>query len=88
MTRLSGVRSLADGEAAVIEATDAIKLTIITGAGCTATVSRVDSRDATGHTTGTENQFTVAATSRHEEGADWPFYRISASGGPLRFALI
>lgn len=85
---LRGPRVLGDGEAYVIDARALRQLTVITGAGCTATVSRVDTPDAGAHTTGAENAFTVAATTKTTTAVDWPFYRISAAGGSLRWATI
>jgi hypothetical protein len=51
------------------------------------TVSRVDTRHATTHTTGS-NAFTVAATTKSSIGVDWPFYRVSTAGGPARLSLV
>lgn len=80
------VYSLAAGEAVVIDARGLSTITVITGAGATATVSRVDDDGASAHTTGTENQFTVAATTRTATTIDWPFFRVSVSGGSCRVA--
>lgn len=77
--------TLADGESLVITPGSGW-LTVISGAGATVTVSRVDSRRATAHTTGTENSFTVAATTRTTTEVDWPYYRVSVAGGPCRIA--
>ena len=82
-----GVTALADGGAAVVDARGFGNLTVITGAGATATVSRVDAADAAAHTTGTENSFTVAPTTATVTPVDWPFYRVSVAGGACRVAL-
>lgn len=77
------------GEAAVFETAGfGVRITVITGTGATATVSRVDSFDADAHTTGSENQFTVAANTRQVTDADWPFYRVSSAGGTTRVAYV
>ena len=81
------VTALADGAAVVLDARGFANLTVITGAGATATVSRVDAADADAHTTGTANSFTVAATTATVTPVDWPFYRISVAGGACRVAL-
>lgn len=81
-------RVLGDGAVEVFDARGMAQLTVITGAGCTVTVSRVDTNDATEHTTGTENQFSVAASTRTATAVDWPFYRVSASGGTARAAMV
>lgn len=81
------VQSLAASGVVNVDARGASNLTVISGSGATTTVSRVDSMAAAAHTTGTENQFTVAATTKTVTAVDWPFYRISVAGGPCRFAL-
>lgn len=83
----SQVGSLADTGVVNVDARGFLNLTVVSGAGCTTTVSRVDSLGATSHTTGTENSFTVAAGVRTVTEVDWPFYRISAAGGPSRYCL-
>lgn len=62
-------------------------LTVIAGAGATVTVSRVDALNAVAHTTGAENQFTVAPTTRTVTPVDWPFFLISTAGGSCRVAV-
>lgn len=65
-----------------------INLTVITGAGATATISRVDGVDATAHTAGATNQFTVAAETRAVTPVDWPHYLVSVAGGDCRVATV
>lgn len=79
--------ALADAGAVVMDTRAMKNLTVITGVGCTATVSRVDTPNANAHTTGAENSFTVAATTKTVTAIDWPFYRVSAAGGPCRIAV-
>lgn len=64
------------------------KITIITGAGATATYSRVDSMDAVAHTTGVENGTTVPANTKETIDVDWPFFRVSVAGGTCRVGAI
>lgn len=82
------VVTLPDAGAANFPAQGMARITVITGAGCTATVSRVDSSTASAHTTGTQNSFTVAPTTATITTVDWPYYRVSASGGSCRVGII
>lgn len=82
----SSVIALAAGEARNIDTRGMGTLTVIAGTGATVTVSRVDDDEAEAHTTGSHNQFTVAATTRVVTSVDWPFYRISSAGGACRVA--
>lgn len=84
---LQGVIALADTNAFTFDARALKNITVITDAGCTATVSRVDTANANAHTAGATNQFTVAPTTRTVTPLDWPFYRVSAAGGTCRVAL-
>jgi hypothetical protein len=81
-------KTLQDGEAIVVDCRRVVRLSVITGAGATATVSRVDSGGATAHTTGASNQFTVGASSRTTTDVDWPFYRVSVAGGSCRVGTV
>lgn len=81
-------KTLADGEAINVDCRRAVRITVITAAGATATVSRVDSGGAAAHTTGAKNQFTVAGDARTTTDVDWPFYRVSVSGGSCRVGLV
>jgi hypothetical protein len=81
------VKALADGESFVFDVRGALRLTVITGAGADATVSRVDSVAASAHTTGV-NAFTVAENTKTTTDADWPFYRVSVAGGACRVAIV
>jgi len=86
---LTGVQTLAAGTAIVVRPENAaLKLTIITGAGCVASVSRVDSPTATAHTTGVNAETDIPQNTRESYEVDWPYFRISAAGGSLRYALI
>jgi len=80
--------TLAASGAVNVDARGFRNLTIITATGATATVSRVDSMAATGHTTGTENSFTVAQNTKTVTAVDWPYFRISSAGAGLRYALV
>jgi hypothetical protein len=80
-------RSLASGAAVVVDARGHSTLSIVAGAGATVTVSRVDSVSASAHTTG-PNTFDVTAGTHSATDVDWPYYRISASGGSARYALL
>ena len=75
--------TLADGEWIYLDARGYANFTIITGAGATATVARVDN-DGDAATTGTENVFTVAANTRTVTPVDWAWYRIVVAGGSCR----
>ena len=83
----SQVAELAEDEQFVFDARGMAVLTVITGTGATATVSRVDDDEAEEHTTGTENAFTVAAETRTVTQVDWPFYLVSVADGSCRVAL-
>jgi len=82
------IYTLIDGAAHNIDARGALNLTIIAGAGATATYSRIDSKDAGSHTSGTENGGTVSSSTKLTFQNDWPFYRISSSGGTTRVGLV
>jgi hypothetical protein len=77
---------LVSGSAVVVDARGEATLTIITGAGCTATISRVDTDAAVANTT--VGDFTVAASTLSQTPVDWAYYRISAAGGDLRYCLV
>lgn len=81
-------RSIGDGQAVTVDARGMASLTVIAGTGATVTVSRVDSKTASAHTTGDGNSFTVAADARETIPVDWPYYRISTAGGACRYSLI
>lgn len=77
--------TIADGGAGVFDAIGLAKLTIETGAGCTATWSRVDTFNASAHTAQTGTQ---GASGRTVIDIDWPFFRVSAAGGSCRVAMV
>jgi hypothetical protein len=79
-----GVLALASGAGATLDMRPFNYLTVIAESGATVTVSRVDTVDASSHTTGDRNAYTVAAESRRFQWADWPFFRVSTSGGAAR----
>lgn len=85
---LSGVITLADGESYVINATSAIRITVISSAAGSGNVSRVDSQDADADSVDAWNDTAVAAGAIEVIEVDWPYYRISASGGSIRFAIV
>lgn len=82
------VTTLGDAQAQVFPTQGMARITVITGAGCTATVSRVDSSTASAHTTGTQNSFTVAPTTATVTPVDWPYFRVSAAGGSCRVGVV
>jgi hypothetical protein len=80
---------LTDGQEVVVTADPEDKnFTVITGAGATATVSRVDDEYASEHTSGAANQFSVAASTRTVTPLDWPHYLVSVAGGSCRVATV
>lgn len=83
-----GVLELADGESEVIDARAMAKMTVVAGSGATATISRVDSPDATADGPGFGDPADVAAESLSTIDVDWPFYRITSTGGPTRVGLV
>ena len=78
---------LADGEATVEDMRGCVGVSVITGTGATATVSRVDSPTATAHGTGARAVGTVAATTLTSYTVDWPYLRISTAGGPATVSV-
>lgn len=86
---MSFLAKLADGQEVIVTPDEEDKnLTVITEAGATATVSRVDDEFASEHTTGATNQFTVAASTRTVTAIDWPHYLVSVAGGSCRVASV
>jgi hypothetical protein len=86
------VRSLAADESLRVDARGARQrgrstLTVIAEAGATATVSRVNSAQATEHIAGA-GQFTVTGGEMEALPVDWPYYRISVANGGCRVALL
>lgn len=82
------VYTILSGAAVNVDTKGAMNLTIIAGTGATATYSRVDKADASAHTTGTENGTTVSANTKLVILNDWPFFRVSSSGGTTRVGLV
>lgn len=82
------VIGIGDGEAEVIDTRGLAKLTIITDGAATATYSRVDSKDASAHTAGSNNGATVSPDSALSIDVDWPFFRVSSAGGSIRVASV
>lgn len=89
-SRLFGgnVTTLAAGEAETFDCRGMAAITIITGAGATATYSRVNDETDAAHVTGAENGSTVAATTKLTIPTDWPFIRVSSAGGATRVAMV
>lgn len=77
-----------DGGAWTFDTRFRARIAVITEAGATATISRVDTETATVHTTGATNQWTVPESTQQVYDVDWPFYRVSVAGGNCRVALI
>lgn len=76
--------NMSDGDSRLITVVnDAIRLTIIPGAGATVTLSKVDD-DASAHDAATSDDY----TSEISLDIDWPFYWISVAGGTARFAQV
>jgi len=78
-----GVRTMAAGDAVNVDMRGCIKLTLLPGAGATATVSRVSNTQATAHSTST-----VTIPADNIIPIDWPFLRLSVAGGTLQFATV
>lgn len=81
------LETVGNGESIVVDATEGVQITVLTAAGTTATISRVDDRDASA-ATGHGSDVSVAADSRETIPVDWPFYFVSSSGGDTRVALV
>jgi hypothetical protein len=80
---------ITDGKSTVIPILECDRtLTVIAGPGAVVTVSRVDSNDASTHTTGIHNQFTVLEETLLSVAVDWPFYRVSVTDGNCRVAVV
>lgn len=79
------VKTLTTGQNVTVDARGTL-LTIIT-AGGTANVSRVDSADASADVgSGEPNNTAIAANTRTTvSGLEWGFYRITSTGGTLRY---
>lgn len=86
--RGAGVTTIPSGGAAVFDARLCLYFSIITDATCTVTYSRVDSPTASAHTTGAANQGTLTSGTILTLPVDWPWYRISTSGGTCRVSLL
>lgn len=80
---------IATGAAKNFDARGFTTFTILAPAGTTVTFSRIMSMAATGHNNDpTAAQETVAATNINAEIVDWPYYRVSAAGGPCQVAFV
>lgn len=80
--------SLKDGEKVSIAIQcDDKRISVITGAGATATISRVNGAEASEHIAGV-GQYTVAAVALDSIEVDWPYYHVSVAGGTCRVAVI
>lgn len=79
-------RDLAAGEDVVVTPRSSnSRLTVITAAGATGTISRVDEPDASADSADTTS---VAASSVEIIDVDWPHYRVSVAGGACRVAVM
>jgi hypothetical protein len=81
------VADIAAGASRVIDATEGFNLSVITGAGTTATIRRVDDMEA-GDPGAHAADVAVAAASMETVLVDWPYYRVAAVGGVVRVALV
>lgn len=84
MTLLRRPVTLAAGESVVIDATAAIRLSVIPGAGATVEYSKVDDDDATSH----DADSTQSVTAETDIDVAWPFYRFSTAGGSARIGVV
>lgn len=87
-TLKQGVYNLAAGGAIVVDARGMERLTMRAPTGTTITFSEVDSPDATAHGQNSKTVDGSAAAARSTQTVEWPFYRISAAGGPASVALV
>lgn len=75
-------QTLASGAAINIEIWRGIRLTVIPGSGSTVTISKIDNLGVAAHDSATSESTGVELTRT----IDWPFYRVSSSGGTARVA--
>ena len=81
-------RTLTSGTSIVLDARGMTTLTVVTPAGVTATVSRVDSLSAVADSTDTAANVTVPAATKQIITVDWSFFRVTANGGTVRVTLM
>ncbi len=79
-------RTLTTGTSIVLDARGMSTLTVITSAGASATVSRVDTLSAAADSTDAAANFTVPAATKQQISVDWTFFRVTANGGPVRIS--
>lgn len=82
---------LATGEAANFDCRGCMRLVVMTDAGCTATIERLPTKDATAGDAGYDAAVTdisVAADTLQVTDVDWPFYRVGASGGSCTVSVV
>lgn len=79
--------SIGSGASGVIDTRGMTALTVVTSAASSATISRVDSATAGSNSGDTAANHTVTPGSRSVLTVDWPFFRITASGGSVRVGL-
>jgi hypothetical protein len=79
-------QTLLSGASIVLDARGGATLTVIAGAGCTVTVSRVDTAGAVANTT--IGDYTVAASTINQTPVDWAYYRLTAAGGNCRYCIV
>lgn len=79
--------SIASGASAVIDTRGMSAVTGVTGAASSATISRVDSATAGANSADTAANQNVSSGTRSVLTVDWPFFRITASGGSVWVGL-
>ncbi len=80
-------RTLTAGTSIVLDLRGVGAITIITSAGATATISRVNSAAAVADSTDTAANQSFSANTRTKVGVDWPYFRVTAAGGSVRVGL-
>jgi hypothetical protein len=91
--RENTVAELGDGEAINVRARGSVqrnagRLTVVTGSGATATISRVNDLHASARGTGGAVEESVTEDSHLSIEVDWPFYRVSVTGGSCHVAMV
>ncbi len=79
--------TIASGASAVIDTRGMSAITVVTGAASSATISRVDSATAGSNSPDTAANQNVTPGSRSVVTVDWPFFRVTASGGSVRVGM-
>lgn len=79
--------SIASGASAVIDTRGMSTITAVIGAATSATISHVNPSTAGSNSVDAAANQNVTPGSRSVVTVDWPFFRITASGGSFRVAL-